>query len=50
MQRFESSAFQAHISCPRTDAQLVRHGAVLSVNLSYQVAYGLGVIYDALNQ
>jgi alpha-D-xyloside xylohydrolase len=50
MQRFESSAFQAHISCPRTDAQLVRHGAVLTVNLSYQGAYGMGEKYDALNQ
>lgn len=50
MQRFETSAFQAHISCPRTDAQLVRHGAVLTVNLSYQGAYGMGEKYDALNQ
>lgn len=50
MQRFESSAFTAHISCPRTDVQLVRHGAVLTVNLSYQGAYGMGEKYDALNQ
>lgn len=50
MQRFESSAFQAHISCPRTDVQLVRHGAVLTVSLSYQGAYGMGEKYDALNQ
>ena len=50
MQRFESSAFQAHISCPRTDAQLVRHGAVLTVSLSYQGSYGMGEKYDALNQ
>ena len=50
MQRFESSPFQAHISCPRTDVQLVRHGAVLTVNLSYQGAYGMGEKYDALNQ
>ena len=50
MQRFESSAFQAHISCPRTDVQLVRHGAVLTVSLSYRGAYGMGEKYDALNQ
>ena len=50
MQRFESSPFQAHISCPRTDVQLVRHGAVLTVSLSYQGAYGMGEKYDALNQ
>lgn len=50
MQRFESSAFQAHISCPRTDVQLVRQGAVLTVSLSYQGAYGMGEKYDALNQ
>lgn len=50
MQRFESAAFQAHISCPRTDVQLVRHGAVLTVSLSYRGAYGMGEKYDALNQ
>lgn len=50
MQRFESSAFQAHISCPRTDVQLVRQGAVLTVSLSYRGAYGMGEKYDALNQ
>lgn len=50
MQRFESSAFKAHISCPRTDVQLVRHGAVLTVSLSYRGAYGMGEKYDALNQ
>lgn len=50
MQRFESSAFKAYISCPRTDAQLVRHGAVLTVSLSYRGAYGMGEKYDALNQ